>query len=198
MPDKPIRLDYRIIAALVPAGASILDLGCGDGELMFYLAESKRVRGRGIEIDEQAIYRCVGRGLSVAHQDLDDGLTEYGDRSFDVVILNQCLQQVQKPQTVIAEAVRVGKQAIIGFPNFAHFSARWQLGVRGRVPVTPALPYQWFDTPNRHFLSLRDFISYCAQASLIIERALYLSNDKKVRLWPGMLAQSGIFLISKK
>ena len=198
MPDKPIRLDYRVIAGLIPSGGSILDLGCGDGELMSYLAASKRAGVRGIEIDEQAIYRCMGKGLSVAHQNLDNGLAEYSDRSFDLVILNQCLQQVQKPQTVIAEAVRVGKQAIIGFPNFAHFSARWQLGVLGKVPVTPALPYQWFDTPNRHFLSLRDFISYCAWAGLIIERALYLSNDKKVRLWPGMLAQSGIFLISKK
>jgi methionine biosynthesis protein MetW len=192
-----IRKDHEVIAGLISSGSSVLDLGCGEGELMVYITEGRQVRARGVEISEQAIYRCVGRGLSVSHQDIDNGLSEYGDKSFDFVILNQCLQQVKSPQTVLAEAVRVGKKAIVGVSNFAHFSARWQLGVGGRAPVTPALPFQWYDSPNLHFLSLSDFYDYCRDHGIIIEKALYLNKESKVRLMPNMFAQTGIFLISK-
>ena len=108
--------------------------------------------GQGLEIDEQAIYKCVARGLNVLHGDLDSGLSEYLDYSFDYVILNQCLQQLRHVETVFTDSLRVGKKVIVGFPNFAHFTARLQLGFKGRAPVTPALPYAWFDTPNLHFL----------------------------------------------
>ncbi|XUW99705.1 MAG: methionine biosynthesis protein MetW [Dehalogenimonas sp.] len=192
-----IRKDHEVIAGLVSPGSSVLDLGCGEGELMAYLAEKRSVRARGVEIAEQAIYRCVGRGLSVSHQDIDNGLSEYGDRSFDYVILNQCLQQVKSPQTVVAEAVRVGRKAIVGVSNFAHISARWQLGVAGRAPVTPALPFQWFDSPNLHFLSLSDFHDYCRRNGIIIEKAVYLNEGSRVRVLPNVLAQTGIFVISK-
>ena len=126
-----IRKDHEVIASLISLGSSVLDLGCGEGELMACLAETRSVKARGVEISERAIYRCVGRGLSVSHQDIDNGLSEYGDKSFDYVILNQCLQQVKSPQTVLTEAVPVGKKAIIGVSNFAHISARWQLGLVG-------------------------------------------------------------------
>ncbi|MEL7562405.1 methionine biosynthesis protein MetW [Dehalogenimonas sp. 4OHTPN] len=192
-----MRKDHEIIAGLVEPGSTVLDLGCGEGDLMACLAERKSVKARGVEISEQAIYRCVGRGLSVSHQDIDDGLSEYGNRSFDYVILNQCLQQVKSPQKVLAEAVRVGKKAIVGVSNFAHISARWQLAAAGRAPVTPALPYQWYDTPNLHFLSLSDFIRYGRDNGILIEKAVYLNGGSRVRLLPNMLAQTGIFLISK-
>lgn len=192
-----VRKDHELIAGLIKPEATVLDLGCGDGVLMAFLQEHKAARVRGIEISEQAIYSCVAQGLSVSHQDIDNGLTEYGDQSFDYVILNQCLQQVKDPQRVIAEAVRVGKKAIIGISNFAHISARWQLGVFGRVPITPALPYQWYNTPNLHFLSLADFMVYCQRNGLVVERKLYLNGTSKVRLFPNVFAQTGIFLISK-
>jgi methionine biosynthesis protein MetW len=192
-----VRKDHEVIAGLISPGSSVLDLGCGEGELMVYLTEGRQVRARGVEIAEQAICRCVGRGLSVSHQDIDNGLSEYGDKSFDYVILNQCLQQVKSPQAVLAEAVRVGKKAIVGVSNFAHISARWQLGVEGRAPVTPALPFQWYDSPNLHFLSLSDFHDYCRDHGIMIEKALYLNKELKVWLLPNMFAQTGIFLISK-
>ncbi|MGI2335033.1 MAG: methionine biosynthesis protein MetW [Dehalogenimonas sp.] len=191
-----IRKDHQVIAELIKPGASVLDLGCGDGDLLAFLNEQKRVNARGVEISEQAIYRCVARGLSVSHQDIDNGLTEYGNDSFDYVILNQCLQQVKNPQEVIAEALRVGKQAIVGVPNFAYISARWRLGVIGKVPITKALPYQWYDTPNLHFLSLADFISFCRENRYKIEKAAYLSDTAKIRCLPNIMAQTGIFLIT--
>ncbi|PPD58404.1 methionine biosynthesis protein MetW [Dehalogenimonas etheniformans] len=193
-----ITKDHEVIAGLITPGSSVLDLGCGEGELMAYLAERRQVKVRGVEIAEPAIYSCVGRGLSVSHQDIDNGLSDYGDKSFDCVILNQCLQQVKSPQTVLAEAVRVGKKAIVGVSNFAHISARWQLGVVGRAPVTPALPFQWFDSPNLHFLSLSDFHNYCRDNGIMIEKVIYLNKESKVRLLPNIFAQTGIFLISNK
>lgn len=165
---------------------------------MAYLEEQKSVKARGIEISEKEIYRCVARGLSVSHQDIDDGLSEYSDGSFDYVILNQCLQQVRNPQLVIAEAVRVGRKAIVGVPNFAHISARWHLGVLGRAPVTQALPYQWHNTPNLHFLSLSDFIRYCRDNRLTVEKSVYLKETFAARALPNLFAQVGIFLISAK
>ena len=191
------RQDYRVITGWVTEGASVLELGCGGGELLQMLNRQKRATVSGIEIDENYIFTCVSRGLSVAHQDIDDGLSEYSDQAFDFVIINQCLQEVRKPHTVLSEALRVGGHAIIGFPNFAHYSARLQLAVRGRAPVTAALPFQWYDTPNLHFLSIRDFCEYCAKNRIIIERQAFLEGKWEVRFWPNVLAGSAIFQISR-
>ncbi len=191
------RKDHEIIAGLVKPGASVLDLGCSEGDLMACLTERRAVKARGVEISEQAIYACVGRGLSVSHQDIDNGLAEYSDKAFDYVILNQCLQQVKSPQTALAEAVRVGKKVIVGVSNFAHLSARWQLGVAGRAPVTPALPFQWYDSPNLHFLSLTDFVSYCRRNGIAVEKSIFLNGRSRVRFLPNLLAQTGIYVISK-
>ena len=190
------KLEYRIILDLMPPGSSVLDLGCGDGELLSVLANEKKCRGQGIEIDEKAIYACVSRGLSVLHGDIDTGLAEYNDRSFDYVILNQTFQQVKKPETVLKEALRVGKYVIVGFPNFAHYRARFQIFFKGKTPVTPSLPYQWYDTPNLHFLSISDFFEYCRQKNIIIARTAFTSSNRKVSLFPNLLALSGIFLLS--
>jgi len=190
------RLDFQIILQWVQPGSAVLDLGCGDGDLLELLVREKGVKAQGIEINEQAIYRCVAKGLSVFHDDLDRGLSEYGDKTFDYVILNQTLQQVRKLDEALQEALRVGREVIVGFPNFAHWSARVQLFFRGHTPITPALPYEWHDTPNLHFLSLLDFTHYCQKRHIQIRRAAFLGEKRMIRFRPNLLAQAGIFLIS--
>jgi methionine biosynthesis protein MetW len=192
--DRP---DHRIISSLIAEGSSVLDLGCGSGELLALLVQEKKIRAQGIEIDEQAIYACVARGLSVFHGDIDSGLADYADRSFDYVLLNQSLQQVKKIETVLNDALRVGRKVIIGFPNFAHFTARFQIFFMGRTPVTPALPYDWYDTPNLHFLSISDFTGYCSKHCIAIERAIFLGERERVRVLPNLFARTGIFLLAR-
>jgi methionine biosynthesis protein MetW len=198
MSDKTgLRLDQKAILDLIEPASSVLDLGCGEGELLAALVERKHVKGQGIEIDDDAIMQCVARGLNVFHDDIDRGLSEYGDRSFDYVILNQTFQQVRKPDDVLSEALRVGRKAIVGFPNFASLNTRWQLGVMGRTPLSPSLPYEWYDTPNLHFLSLHDFTAYCRKRGMQIERAFYFTPTRKVKVFPNLLAHVGVFLVSK-
>jgi methionine biosynthesis protein MetW len=192
-----LRLDQRAIVDMIEPGASVLDLGCGHGELLAALVEEKQVKAQGIEIDDDAIMHCVARGLNVFHDDIDRGLSEYSDHSFDYVVLNQTFQQVRKPDSVVTESLRVGGKVIVGFPNFATLNTRIQLGLRGRTPVTPSLPYEWYDTPNLHFLSLLDFIIYCRKRNMYIEKALYFTETRRVRLLPNLLAHVGVFLISK-
>ncbi len=189
--------EYPAIARLVTPESSVLDLGCGDGELLALLRKERNIsRAQGIEIDEKAIYKCVAKGLSVFHGDIDSGLAEYMDKSFDFVILNQTFQQVKKPDVVLGEALRVGKEVIVGFPNFAHISARFQLGVLGRAPITRSLPYEWYNSPNIHFLSIGDFIHYCHKRNIKIKKSFYFGKEKPVWLLPNMLAQIGLFLIA--
>jgi methionine biosynthesis protein MetW len=191
-----VRSDYRVIADWTRPEASVLDLGCGDCELLSILVKEKGVRANGIEIDEQAIYKCVEKGLSVFHEDIEEGLSGYPDESFDYVVMNGSLQQVKKPDTVFKEALRVGKKLIVGFPNVLHYSSRLQM-VLGRVPVTPSLPYQWYDTPNLHFLSILDFQDYCKLRGLKIEASAFLSKERRVRFLPNLFAEQGLFLLSK-
>jgi len=200
MVNDTIREDYRIILDWIKDGSSVLDLGCHEGELLSLIVKKKNAKAQGIEIDEQAIYKCVELGLSVSHQDIDNGLSEYGDGSFDYVILNQSIQQVKKPDVVLKESLRVGKEVIIGFPNFAHFRARFQIFFRGKTPVTPSLPYEWYETPNLHFLSISDFIKYCQRQDIRIQRRAFFCNDRMTgmtNILPNLLAHTGLFLISK-
>jgi len=191
-----LRPDYQVILQWIGPGASVLDLGCGDGELLELLVRKRGARAQGIEISEQAIFQCVAKGLSVFHEDIDHGLTGYGERSFDFVILNQSLQQVKQLDTVLQEALRVGRQVIVGFPNFAHLRARSQIFFLGKTPVTPALPYQWHDTPNLHFLSLVDFVSYCRARRISIDRTAWIGRTRRVILLPNLFAVTGLFLVS--
>jgi methionine biosynthesis protein MetW len=193
-----IKPDYRVISDWIKPGASVLDLGCGDGELLAILNKERNLsRSQGIEIDEKAIYKCVAKGVSVFHGDIDSGLAEYGDKSFDYIILNQTLQQVKKPDVALSEALRVGAEVIVSFPNFAHLSARYQLALRGRAPITPSLPYEWYDTPNVHFLSIADFVNYCRRRNIKIQNSFYLGKTKPVRLFPNLFALLGVFLITR-
>ena len=196
MPSKEIPSEYRAILEWVKRDSSVLDLGCGDGTLLSILVQEKAVRAQGIEISEQAIYECVAKGLSVFHEDIDNGLSDYSDQSFDYVILNQTFQQIKKPDAVLREALRVGHKVIVGFPNFAYYLARFQLFFTGKTPVTSSLPYQWHDTPNLHFLSTLDFVEYCHKQSIRMEKSFFIREDKKIKLFPNLFAEIGLFLIS--
>lgn len=194
---RSLRLDSKVIMDWVESGSSVLDLGCGDGELLSLLIELKGVRAQGIEISELAIRQCVARGLSVFQEDIDTGLSDYGDRSFDYVILNQTFQQVKKPDFVLTEALRVGRKAIVSFPNFLYITSRFQMFFGGKVPVTSSLPYEWYNTPNLHFLSIADFKEYCKKTNIQIKKSAFISKDKKIDFLPNLLAEIGLFLISK-
>jgi methionine biosynthesis protein MetW len=195
------RIDYKLIEDLVPAGSTVLDLACGDGELLSELIEEKHVRGSGVEIDQAAVEKCIARGLSVFHGDLDAGLADFTDQSHDVVILSLSLQQLRRPRMIIREMVRVGRLAIVSFPNFAHWSTRLQLLLAGRMPVTSDLPYQWWDTPNIHLCTIQDFSALCREEGLRIERELYLrSMDRPApehAVAPNLLARIGIFAVTR-
>jgi methionine biosynthesis protein MetW len=168
------RLDYELIESLVPEGAAVLDLGCGDGQLLEELIAKRHARGSGVDISQAAVEACVARGLPVVHGDLDDGLADFADDSLDVVILSLSLQQLRRPRMAVREMARVGRLAIVSFPNFAHWSLRAQLAFRGRMPVSKDLPFQWWDTPNIHLCTIRDFRALCREEGLCIEREIAL------------------------
>jgi len=197
MTFKTVRLDHQIIYKIIEPGSRVLDLGCGEGDLIYFLAKEKAAKVQGIELSEEAIYKCVEKGLSVFHSDIDSGLMDYPDRSFDYVILNQSLQEVKRVDYVIKEAMRVGKKVIVGFPNFAHVAARLRLFFSGKAPVTLSLPYHWYDTPNLHFLSTSDFKDYCNEKHIEILNVFYLGKKKLIRFWPNLFAQNALFVINK-
>lgn len=190
-------IDHKIIYGIVEKGSRVLDLGCGDGELMYLLARDKQAKVQGIEIDEEAIYKCVAKGLSVFHGDIDSGLKEYPDKSFDYVVLNQSMQQAKKADFVIQESLRVGKKLIVGFPNFAHLTVRISICFRGKTPITPSLPYRWYNTPNLHFLTISDFRSYCVERGIRILDTYFLGVNRTVKVWPNLLARDAIFVLTK-
>lgn len=195
--EKLLKTEYKVILDLVHENSSVLDLGCGSGDLLLLLEENKNIKGQGIEIDEKCIYNCVAKGLSVLQGDIDSGLSEYRDKAFDYVMLNQTFQQVKDPDYVIKEALRVGKKVIAGFPNFVYINGRLQLFFKGKVPVFPSLPYEWYSTPNLHFLSILDFKEYCQKRNITIEKSVFVAQNKTVKFFPNLFAQIGIFLISK-
>ncbi|TRZ50395.1 methionine biosynthesis protein MetW [bacterium] len=197
MARKDIQLDHGVILDLIKPQSSVLDLGCGNGDLLYLLIKEKNTRVQGIEIDEQAIYKCVAKGLNVFHGDIDTGLAEFSDKSFDYVVLNQSMQQIIHVDKVLDDALRVGKKVIVGFPNFAYYKSRLQMFFQGKSPVTEALPYQWYETPNLHFFSISDFKDYCRRKLINIERSVCIGERKKTPLLPNLFAQTGIFLVSK-
>jgi methionine biosynthesis protein MetW len=197
MSSENFRPDHRIIYSIIKPGSRVLDLGCGEGDLLYPLVRDKQIRAQGIELDDKAIQECVKKGLSVFHDDIEKSLREYPDHSFDYVILNQSMQEVKKVDCVIQESLRIGNKAIVGFPNFAYFKSRIMLFFGGKSPITKSLPYLWFDTPNVRFLSITDFRDFCSEKNILIEEAHYLGEKESVHIWPNLLALNAIFVLAK-
>lgn len=195
--------DFRHIIQLVEPGSSVLDLGCGDGDLLAALIRERQVRAQGLELSEQCIQACVARGLTnVVHGDLDEGLADYADQSVDYVILANTLQVLHCPLKLIREVARVGRKAIVSVPNFAHWSVRVQLFFGGRMPRTSRLPYEWYDTPNIHLVTLKDFRDFARAAGLIILDHIPLRTDghgqcRPVSFLPNLRADAGVFLLER-
>jgi methionine biosynthesis protein MetW len=191
------RFDHEVICGIVEPGSKVLDLGCGNGDLLHLLAERRGAKAQGVEVNNDAIHACVEKGLSVFHSDIDSGLPYYPEQSFDYVILNQSLQEAKKVEAVIAESLRVGKKVIIGFPNFAHLEARILMFFGGRAPIVSSLPYEWYSTPNLRFLSIKDFRSFCRIKGYTILAEHFLDSQGQVRVLPNLFAQNAIFVITK-
>jgi methionine biosynthesis protein MetW len=197
MASENIRLDHHIIYSIIEPGSRVLDLGCGEGELLYPLVRDKQVRAQGIELNDKAIQECVRKGLSVFQGDIEKSLREYPDHAFDYVILNQSMQEVKKVDCIIHEALRIGSKIIVGFPNFAYYKSRMMLFFQGRSPVTESLPYLWFDTPNLRFLSITDFKDFCGEKNIGIIEAHYLGEKEKVHIFPNLTALNAIFVLTK-
>src|SRR5512145_73172 len=193
-----MKLDHQIISEIIHEGAHVLDLGCGEGDLLAHLRQTKKAQVQGIELDENQMHACVEKGLTVLQGDIESGLVDYPDHSFDYVILNQIMQEIKKADFVVQEALRVGNKVIIGFPNFAHITARMTLFFKGRTPINEALPYYWFETPNVRFLTIDDFKDYCAKKNITIEQEYYLGATGRITFLPNLLAQNAIFVLTKK
>jgi methionine biosynthesis protein MetW len=191
------RSDYAIISGLIEPGTKVLDLGCGDGELLQWLAENKGVEGRGIEISGGRVQRAISRGVSVYQGDIDQGLTNYPDQAFDYVILSQTLQETRHPLGVMREMLRVGRHAIVTFPNFGHWSVRLAHLFSGRAPKTKLFPHNWYDSPNIHFLTVKDFEELVKQENLVVERKIFVSGHYMGRLLPNLMAAVAVFLVRR-
>jgi methionine biosynthesis protein MetW len=198
-----LRADLAAIAEMIPEGARVLDVGCGDGALLEHLVRTKNVDGRGIELSQQNVNACVARGLAVVQGDADADLADYPSQVFDFVILSQTIQATEKPAQVLAQLLRIGRRAAISLPNFGHWRVRLSLLWQGRMPRTRALDYHWYDTPNIHLCTLADFVDLAHTQGAVIDRALALNQSgvagemRPNALSPNLFAQGAIFLLRK-
>lgn len=197
MTPVPLRPDLAAVAAAVPEGARVLDIGCGDGSLLAWLRDTKGVEGRGIELDAGDVAAAVGRGLAVVQGDADTDLADYPDDAFDVVILSNTLQAMQRPAAVLTQLLRIGRSAVVSFPNFGHWRVRLSLALGGRMPVTRSLPVSWHETPNIHFCTIADFEALAEQMRLTVQSRTALASGQPVTLWPNLLADTGVFVLSR-
>ena len=194
---RGLRPDLLFIVDAVQPGSRVLDLGCGSGELLKMLADQKGARGTGIEVIEERVYEAAQHGVTVHHGDFAEVLPYYPDNSFEYVILSQTLQQAGDTLAVLDEALRVGKYVVASFPNFGYWQARLQLLLRGRVPVTKALPYEWFDTPNVRSLTVKDFLVFARAQGVGVVGRFYMGKRRRIRLWPNLRAVEALFIVDR-
>ena len=195
---KNMRLDLRLIAEMIPPGAKVLDIGCGDGALIEHLTREKQADARGIEIDMAEVTKAVSSGLAVIHGDADNDLAFYPDGGFDYVVLSRTLQAVEKPREVLRQMLRIGAHAIVSFPNFGHWQLRWRLLTRGRMPDTETWNRPWYETPNIHHLTIADFHDFVAARGITVEASWFLSGDRQIA--PGLAnwrAEHAVFLLGR-
>jgi methionine biosynthesis protein MetW len=197
VPELLGRSDYAIIGELVEPKTRVLDLGCGDGELLAWLAQHKDVDARGVEISGAKAQAAIARGVSVFHSDLEDALADLPDQAFDTVILSQTLQETREPLKVLRDMLRVGRRAIVAFPNFGHWRVRLAHLWTGRAPKTKLFPHEWYDSPNIHFLTVHDFESLAAAERWTVERRIFLQGARTVGLLPNLMAEVAVFLVRK-
>jgi methionine biosynthesis protein MetW len=191
------RADLEVVASLVRERSRVLDLGCGDGALLRLLVDSKGVTARGVEITYEGVLSCIAQGIPVDHSDLDRGLGDYPDQSFDYVILSQTLQAVHKPDLVVREMLRVGRVGIVSFPNFGYWYVRLRMLTSGRMPKSDYLPYEWYDTPNIHLCTVTDFTDLCRVQGIAVDEALFLSDGQRIRRLPNLMAKTAIFVVRR-
>jgi homoserine O-acetyltransferase len=193
------RVDYELIESFIEPHSTVLDVGCGDGELLARLTTDKSIAGRGIELDQDLVLSCVGRGLAIIQRDIERELSGCADGSFDYVILSQTVQTIKDPERVFRELLRIGRRVIVSFPNFAYWRCRVHLSLLGRSPITRQLPFRWHNSPNIHFLSLKDFDDFCDRLGVRIERKIALAKNRltPVRILPNLLAEQAVYVTSK-
>ena len=198
-----LRPDLQAIAGLIEPHSTLIDIGCGEGELLSWLAENKKVSGRGIELNPVGVHKAIAKGLSVIQGDADSDLSHYPDMAYDYAVLSQTLQTLQKPHEVLEQLVRIARFAIVSVPNFGHWKNRLYLALRGRMPVTKTLSYEWYDTPNIHFCTISDFVVLCERLGLVIEKRLYVTHQGAPALFhnrsmaANLLGEQGIFMIRR-
>lgn len=203
IPGGPARVDHLLIAEMVPSGARVLDIGCGDGELLSLLEAERHVDGRGIELSQSNVNLCVARGLSVIQGDADQDLENYPDKAFDFAILSQTLQATRHPRYVLEQLLRIGQHAIVSFPNFGHWRIRLQFLASGRMPVTPSLPEPWHETQNIHHCTIKDFLTLCETVDAKVERTLALNaygQRMGLRMplsWYNLIGEQAVFLLTR-
>lgn len=196
---QEIRLDLEIIANLIEKGAKVLDIGCGDGELLDFLVKNRQVEGRGIEISGHDASKAMMKGLSVVQGNAENDLQSYPDDSFDYAILSHTIQATRRPDKILQEMLRIADCAVVSLPNFANIKNRLHLGFKGVMPVSRLIPFEWYETPNIHFCSIADFRDLCQKFGFLIEKEVFLTNDKilKCSFLANLLADYAIFVIKK-
>jgi len=201
---KALRPDLAAIAALIPVGARVLDVGCGEGDLLEYLVKQRQADGRGVELLQPNVNACVARGLSVVQGDADTDLADYPSQVFDVVILSQTIQATRAPRDVLAQLLRIGRRIIVSFPNFGHWRIRLSLLLQGRMPQTAALDYRWYETPNIHLCTIADFLVLVCACGGAVEQAFALDHRGGTRrmqpnAWgPNLLSEGAIFILASR
>jgi methionine biosynthesis protein MetW len=191
------RPDFAAIAAWIPKGASVLDLGCGDGSLLRYLKETREVCGYGVEISDLDIVSCIANGVNVIQNDLESGLSDFEDGSFDFVMLSQTLQATRHTEPLIREMLRVGREGIVSFPNFGYWKNRLHV-LLGNMPVSSELPYQWYDTPNVHLCTLHDFEKFCCDHNVMVLERRVMTGGSEVRLLPNLLGSTAVYRFQRR